>query len=131
MTSTIKPIRTDADLESALREIDRLWDSKPDTSEGDRLEVLSILVEHYEQEHFPIDAPTAIEAISFRIEQMGLDQNALEPMLGSSAAVREIMAGERSLTLAMIRRLHEELDIPADILIQPVGKPHKPTGESD
>jgi len=119
MTRPVKPIRTDADLDAALREINRLWGSKPDTADGDRLEVLAILVERYEKDHFPIDAPTAIDAIAFRLEQMGLDQSALEPIIGPSGHVREVMAGKRQLTLEMIRRLHDELDISADVLIQP------------
>lgn len=119
MTSSIKPIRTDADHRSALEEITRLWGAKPDTADGDRLEVLAVRVERYEKDHFPIDPPTAIAAIEFRLEQMGLDQSALEPMIGSKELVRQVMAGERQLTLEMIRRLHDELDISADVLIQP------------
>jgi HTH-type transcriptional regulator / antitoxin HigA len=119
MTSPIRPIRTDADHQSALNEIKRLWGAKLGTDEGDRFEILAILVENYEKEHFPIGPPTAIAAIEFRIEQMGLDQSALEPMIGSKELVREVMAGKRQLTLEMIRRLHDELDISADVLIQP------------
>lgn len=119
MTSSIKPIRTKADHQSALDEIRRLWGAKPDTVDGDRLEVLAILVERYEKDHFPIDPPTAIAAIEFRLEQMGLDQSVLEPIIGSSGRVREVMAGKRQLTLEVIRRLHDELDISADVLIQP------------
>jgi len=119
MTRPIKPIRTDADLDAALREINRLWGAKPDTADGNRLEVLAILVERYEKEHFPIDAPTAIDAIAFRLEQMGLSESVLEPIIGSSTLVHEIMAGKRQLTLEMIRRLHDELNISADVLIRP------------
>jgi HTH-type transcriptional regulator/antitoxin HigA len=119
MRSPIKPIRTEADHRLALKEIERLWGAKPGTPDGDRLEVLAILVERYEKDQFPIDAPTAIAAIEFRIEQLGLDESALKPMIGSSAHVREVMTGKRQLTLAMIRRLREQLDIPVDILIRP------------
>lgn len=119
MTSSIKPIRTEAHHQSALKEIRRLWGAERGTDEGDHFEILAILVERYEKEHFPIDSPTAIAAIEFRIEQMGLDQSALEPMIGSKELVREAMAGKRQLTLEMIRRLHDELDISADVLIQP------------
>lgn len=119
MTRAIRPIRTEADYEAALREINRLWGAKPDTPEGDRLEVLGVLVECYEKEHFPIDAPTAIEAIAFRIEQMGLGESVLEPIIGSRTLVHGIMTGRRQLTLEMIRRLHDELDISADVLIRP------------
>ena len=118
MISPIKPIRTEADHRSALKEIERLWGAQPNTPDGDRLEVLAILVERYEKDRFPIDPPTAIEAIEFRIEQMGLDQSALEPMIGSKKLVREVMAGKRQLTLAMILRSRERLNIPADILIR-------------
>ncbi len=119
MTLPIKPIRTETDHEAALLEINRLWNSKPGTPESDRLEVLAVLVERYEKKHFPIDAPTAIEAIAFRVEQMGLGESVLEPSIGSSTSVREIMTGKRQLTLAMIRRLHDDLDISADVLIRP------------
>lgn len=115
MTTKIKPIRTDADHRKALKEINRLWGSKPRTADGDRFEILAILVEAYEREHFPIAPPDPIEAIEFRLEQMGLDRKALEPAIGTRARVSEILSRKRGLTLNMIRRLSETLDIPVDV----------------
>ena len=122
MTAKIKPIRSYADHRKALKEINRLWGSKPRTADGDRLEVLAILVEAYEREHFPIASPDPIEAIKFRLEQMGLDRKALKPAIGTRARVNEILSRKRGLTLSMIRRLSETLDIPADVLIRPTVK---------
>ena len=91
--------------------------AQKNTPEGDELEVLATLVDVYEGEHFPIDAPDPIEAIKFRMEQMGLDRKDLEPFLGSRARVSEILNRRRGLSLAMIRSLHENLDIPLEALI--------------
>jgi HTH-type transcriptional regulator / antitoxin HigA len=118
----IRPIRTAADHEAALAEVERLWESEPGSPEGERLEVLSLLIEAYELEHFPIDPPEPIDAVLFRMEQLGLRRKDLEPYLGSRARVSEILGGRRCLTLPMIRRLHEGLGIPAEVLIQPVEK---------
>ena len=87
----IKPIKTDADHTSALREIERLWGTDERTSEGDRLEVLTTLVEAYEQAHFPMDAPDPIEAIKFRLEQQGADQKALIGVIGNRTRVYEVL----------------------------------------
>ena len=114
----IRPIRNEADYEAALEEIDLLIDVQPGTEEGDRLEVLSLLVEVYEQEHYPIDPPDPIEAIKFRMEQQGLTRKDLEPIFGSRARVSEVLGGKRGLSLRMIRRLHEELRIPLEVLVQ-------------
>ena len=113
----IRPIRSASDHESALKRIEALMSAQKDTAEGDELEVLATLVDAYEKEHFPIDAPDPVEAIKFRMEQLGLDRKDLEPFLGSRARVSEILNKRRGLSLAMIRSLHENLDIPLDALI--------------
>ena len=117
MRGEIKPIRTEADHAGALKTIEKLWGAKHGTPEGDRLEVLMVLVEAYEIEHHPIDPPSPIEAISFRMEQMGLTRKDLEPFIGSRARVSEVMNGKRPLSIEMIRRLHADLGIPAVALI--------------
>jgi len=117
---TIKPIRTKADHEAALREIERLWGADEGTPEGDRLDVLATLVEAYEQAHFPMDAPDPIEAIKFRLEQQGADQKALIGVIGNRTRVYEVLRRDRALSLSMIRRLNQMLKIPAEVLIRPV-----------
>jgi HTH-type transcriptional regulator/antitoxin HigA len=117
---TIKPIRTKADHEAALREIDRLWGADEGTPEGDRLDVLATLVEAYEQAHFPMDAPDPIEAIKFRLEQQGADQKALIGVIGNRTRVYEVLRRDRALSLSMIRRLNQRLKIPAEVLIRPL-----------
>jgi HTH-type transcriptional regulator/antitoxin HigA len=116
----IKAIKTEADHAAALREIERLWGAGEGTTEGDRLEVLTTLVEAYEQAHFPIDAPDPIEAIKFRLEQQGADQKALIGVIGNRTRVYEVLRRDRALSLAMIRRLNQTLNIPAEVLIRPV-----------
>ena len=116
----IKPIRTERDYERALREVERLMDAKPGTAEDDRLDVLATLVDAYESKHFPIDPPDPIEAIRFRLEQQGLDTRALVGVIGGRSRVYEVMHRKRSLTLEMIRRLHERFGIPAEVLIRPI-----------
>ncbi len=113
----IRPIRSLNDHESALKRIDALMSAGNDTQEGDELDVLATLVDTYEKEHFVIDAPDPVEAIKFRMEQMGLERKDLEPFLGSRARVSEVLNRRRSLSLAMIRALHENLEIPLDALI--------------
>jgi HTH-type transcriptional regulator / antitoxin HigA len=115
----LRPIRTEADYQAALQEIELLFDAAPDTPEYDRLDVLSTLVEVYEKMHFPIAMPDPIEAILYYMETRGLSRRDLEPCLGSRARVSEVLSRKRSLTLEMIRKLHQELKIPAEILIQP------------
>jgi HTH-type transcriptional regulator/antitoxin HigA len=114
----IKPIRTEADHEAAVAEIEKLWGAAPDTAESDRLEVLATLVEAYEERHHPIPPPDPIEAIRFRMEQLGMSRRDLEPYIGARGRVSEILNRNRGLTLPMIRRLHEKLGIPADVLIR-------------
>lgn len=118
----IRPIRNAKDHDRALREIERLWGAAKGTPEGDRLEVWTTLVEAYERERFPIDPPNPIDAIRFRLEQQGLDQHALVGVIGSRVRVYEVLRGQRGLSLAMIRRLHKQFGIPADVLIRPAGK---------
>jgi HTH-type transcriptional regulator / antitoxin HigA len=116
----LKPIKTKADHESALREIERLWGAKEGTPDGDRLDVLTTLVEVYEEARFPIDIPDPIEAIKFRLEQQGADQRALIGIIGNRTRVYEVLRKDRALSLAMIRRLNKQLKIPAEILIRPI-----------
>ena len=113
----IKPIHNARQHRAALKEIERLWDAKPSTPEHDRLEVLATLVEDYEERHQPIYPPDPVAAIRFRMEQLDLDRKALEPSIGSRARVSEVLSGRRRLTLDMIRRLHRQLGIPADVLL--------------
>ena len=115
----LRPIRSEADYEAAVAEIERLWGAKAGTPEGDRLDVLATLVDAYEAEHDPIDPPDPIEAIRFRMEQQGLTRKDLERILGSRTRVSEILNRKRGLSIAMIRRLHETLGIPAEVLIRP------------
>ena len=114
----IKPIRNDADYELALQEIDRYLDAASGSPERDRLEVLTILVDDYEAKHHPISPPEPIAAIEFVLEQRGLSRKDLEGVIGSSGRISEVMNNQRSLTLAMIRKLVETFDLPADVLIR-------------
>lgn len=116
----IKPIRNEADYEEALDEIEELWGAREGTPDGDRLDVLTTLVEAYEEKHFPMDAPDPIEAIRFRLEQQGLDQRALVGVIGGRSRVYEVMNRKRALSLEMIRRLNARFGIPAEVLIRPV-----------
>lgn len=116
----LKPIKGDAGHEAALREIERLWGAKESTPAGDRLEILTTLVEAYEEARFPMDLPDPIEAIKFRLEQQGEDHKALIGILGSRTRVYEVMRRDRPLSLTMIRQLNEHLKIPAEVLIQPI-----------
>jgi HTH-type transcriptional regulator / antitoxin HigA len=119
MKSELKPIRTEADHERAMAEVERLWGAKDGTPEGDRLDVLITLIEAYEKEVYPFDPPDPIEAIQFRMEQLGLTRKDLEPFIGSRARVAEVMNRKRGLSIDMIRRLNEGLGISGDILIRP------------
>ncbi len=115
----IKPIKTEADYKAALAEVEHLFDSIPNTPEGDRLEVLATLIEAYEEKHYSIPAPDPIEVILYYMESRGLSRADLEPYLGSRARVSEILNRKRPLTIYMIRKLHAGLGIPAEILIRP------------
>ena len=116
----MKPIRTEADHQAALREIERLWGSSEGTASGDRLDVLATLVEAYEEAHFPMDMPDPIEAIKFRLEQKGEDKKVLIGVIGNRTRVYEVLRRDRPLSLAMIRRLNQQFRIPAEVLIKPV-----------
>lgn len=115
----IKPIRTEADYRAVLKEIDSLMDAEFNSSEGERLDVLTTLVEAYESKHYPMELPDPVEAIKFEMERRGLTVKDLEPMIGKSNRVYEILNHKRSLTLKMIWKLHQELGIPAESLIKP------------
>jgi HTH-type transcriptional regulator / antitoxin HigA len=122
MAVEVNPIRSEADYEAALAEIERLWGAKAGTQEGDRLDVLATLIDAYENDHHPIDPPDPIEAIKFRMEQRGLTRRDLEAILGTRARVAEVLNRKRDLSIGMIRRLHERLGISAEVLIRPVRK---------
>ncbi len=117
----IKAIRTEADYEAALARIDALMDAEPGTSEGEELDVLTDLVEHYEEKHVAMGYPSAVAAIEFRLEQAGLTQRDLVPFIGSRAKVSEVLSGKRKITMPMARALHEHLGIPAEVLLQEAG----------
>jgi HTH-type transcriptional regulator/antitoxin HigA len=121
MKSALKPIRTDADHAAALAEVARLWGAKSKTPEGDRLDVLATLIDAYEAEHHPMDPPDPVDAIKFRMEQQGLSRKDLEPLIGTRTRVAEVLNRRRSLSIAMIRRLHDRLGISAEVLIRPSG----------
>lgn len=114
----IKPIRTEADYETALEEIERLWGAAYGSPEGDKLDILVTLVEAYEEKHHPIPPPDPIEAILHHIESQGLSRSELEPYIGSRIRVSEILNRKRPLTLNMIRELQSGLGISAEVLIQ-------------
>lgn len=115
----IRPIRTEADYEAALAEIERLFDAAPSTPESDRLDVLTTLVEAYEAQHYPIPEPDPVEAIKYYMESRGLSRVDLEPYIGGRARVAEVLNRKRSLSLNMIRRLYAGLGIPAEVLVRP------------
>ncbi|WP_032139125.1 helix-turn-helix domain-containing protein [Rickettsia tamurae] len=116
----INIIKTEKEYKEALKELDNLLYAKENSSEAEKLEILSILVEDYENKHYKIEAPDPIEAINFRIEQLGLSRKDLEKSIGSRSKVSEILNKRRPLTLSMIRKLHKNLNILADILIQEI-----------
>ena len=118
MTGDIKPIRCDDDHGRAMREIDRLWGSDPATADGERLDVLITLVDAYESRRWPMGQADPIDTIKARMEQQGLSDVDLVPMIGSKERVGEVLSRKRALTLAMIRRLHVGLGIPAEVLIK-------------
>jgi HTH-type transcriptional regulator / antitoxin HigA len=122
MAIDIKPIRTKADYEAALGEVERLWGAKSGTPKGDRLDVLATLIEVYEERHCPIDPPDPIEAIKFRMEQQGLTRKDLEELIGTRTRIAEVLSRKRALSITMIRRRHDKLGIPADVLIRPSRK---------
>jgi len=116
----IKPIRSEGDYQQAMTLLETLWGAESGTPEGDRLDLLVTLIDIYESARHPVDLPDPVDAILFRMEQQGLTRKDLEPVLGSRGRVAEILNRKRPLSLEMIRRLNAELDIPAEVLIQPI-----------
>lgn len=117
--SDVKPIRTKIDYEAAMAEVQRLWGARAGTTDGDRLDVLATLVDAYESEKYPMDPPDPIDAIKFRMEQQGLTRKDLEGLIGTRTRVAEVLNRRRGLSINMIRRLHDELGISAEVLIRP------------
>jgi len=121
----IRILKNEADYDAALSEIEKLMEgAAPD---ADRLELLALLVHDYEDKHYQIDMPDPVEAITFRMEQMGLTRKDLENYIGSRSKVSEVLSGKRRLSLSMIRALHEGLGIPAEVLL---GRPDRPELEN-
>ena len=119
MAADLKPIRTEADYDEALIEVERLWGAKSGTPKGDRLDILATLIDAYETKTFPMDPPDPVEAIHFRMEQQGLTRKDLEPMIGTRNRVADVLNRKRNLSIEMIRQLHSRLGISADVLIRP------------
>jgi HTH-type transcriptional regulator / antitoxin HigA len=114
----IRPIRSLNDYNNALERLELIFDAKLGTTEGDELEILTILIDKYEKENFPIDLPDPIEAVKFRMQQLNMKQKDLAETIGFKSRVSEVLNKKRKLTLDMIRKLHEELNIPTNILIK-------------
>ena len=117
----IKPIRNDQDLDEAFKRLEEIFQAEPKTPEYDEMEILTTLIEVYENKHYPIDPASPIEAIKFRMEQQGLNPRDLEPYIGTSGRVSEILNGKRSLSLRMIKKLHDGLHIPYESLLSTNG----------
>ncbi|MBK6643242.1 MAG: helix-turn-helix domain-containing protein [Bacteroidia bacterium] len=113
-----KVIKTEKDYQLALKRLEVIFDSKKGSKNGDELELLSLLIDNYEKEKFPIDLPDPIEAIKFRMEQLGYSQKDLTEVIGLKSRVSEILNRKRKLTLDMIRKLHEVLGIPTEVLVR-------------
>jgi len=124
----IKPIRNERDHERALRRVEELWNSPEGSPQSDEMGILVTLIDAYEREHYPIDLPDPIEAIKFRLEQQGKDTRALIGVIGHRTRVHEVLNGKRSLSLKMIRNLHDKFGIPANVLIQPAQQMRKRSG---
>jgi HTH-type transcriptional regulator / antitoxin HigA len=122
MATEVKPIRSEADYEAAMEEVAALWGAKSGTPDGDRLDVLATLIDVYEAKHHALDAPDPIEAIKFRMEQQGMTRRDLEGIIGTRTRIAEVLNRKRGLSIDMIRRLHDQLGIPADVLIRPSRK---------
>ncbi|MDQ6755466.1 MAG: helix-turn-helix domain-containing protein [Bacteroidota bacterium] len=114
----IKPIKTKKNYQQALERLEIIFDAKKNSHDGDELEVLGILIEKYEDEHFPIGFPDPVEAIKFRMEQLGYTQSDLANVVGLKSRASEILSKKRKLSLDMIRQLHDRLKIPTEVLIQ-------------
>lgn len=115
---TLKPIKTKKDYQAAMSRLEIIFDAKPGSKEGDELEILGLLINKYEEEKFPVNFPDPIEAIKFRMEQMGYTQNDLANAVGLKSRASEILSRKRKLTLEMIRNLSKTMHIPTDVLIQ-------------
>ncbi len=115
----LRPIKTESDYNNALAEIESLFDAEPNSPECDRLDILTTLVEAYEQQHYPIEAPDAISAILYYLEARGLSYQDLEASIGSQEQVNTILNRQKPLTLDIIRSLNQDLGIPAEVLIKP------------
>lgn len=115
----LRPLKTETDYREALAEVERLFNALPGTADGDRLDIMALLVEAYEEHHCPILPPDPIAALEYHMESRGLDRRDLEPFLGNASRVEDILSRRRGLTITMIRRLHRGLGISADVLIQP------------
>ena len=116
----VRPIRNDADHAAALRRIEELWEAPEGSEESDELEVLAILASVYEDARWPIDAPDAVDVLRYAMEQRNLSASDLVPYIGQRGRVYDVLNRRRRLSLTMIQRLHKELGIPADLLVQPV-----------
>jgi HTH-type transcriptional regulator / antitoxin HigA len=114
----IKPIKTEKDHQAALKRLEKIFDAEPGSPKGDELEILGMLIDKYEKEHHAIEYPDPIEAIKFRMEQLGYTQNDLARVVGLKSRASEILNRKRKLSLEMIRKLHQQLGIPTDVLIQ-------------
>ena len=118
MADELHPVRTEADHQAALAEVERLWGAASGTPDGDRLDILATLIDAWEADHVPMDPPDPVDAIKFRMEQQGLTRKDLEAIIGTRTRVAEILNRRRGLSIAMIRRLHDRLGIAADVLIR-------------
>jgi HTH-type transcriptional regulator / antitoxin HigA len=114
----IKPIKTKKDYEQAMLRLENIFGARKGTTKGDELEILSMLIEKYEDEKFPIDLPDPVEAIKFRMEQMGMTQTDLANIIGQKSRASEILNRKRKLSLDMIRQLHQQWHIPTEVLVQ-------------
>lgn len=114
----MKPIKDEQTYQKSLRRIEELWGAEPDTPEGDELDILLVLVEAYEERHYPIPASDPVDAILFRMEQMNLDRKILEQYLGPKSRVSEVLNRKRPLSLPQIKKLHKGLGIPYESLIE-------------
>lgn len=121
----IKPIKSEGDYEKALQRVESLWNAPEGSADCDELDVLATLIEAYERDHYPVGLPDPVEAIRFRLEQQGKDSRALIGVIGQRTRVYEVLRGKRSLSLNMIRELHDKFGIPANVLIQPGRKSRK------
>ena len=114
----IKPIKTKKDYQQALVRLEEIFDAKKGSTNGDELEILAMLVDNYEAEHFPVGFPDPVEAIKFRMEQLGYNQSDLAEVVGLKSRASEILNRKRKLSLEMIRQIHDRLKVPTEVLIQ-------------